>query len=626
QHLGKVVGGRTEVGPVRKTTRCMPQRRTIARYGMRREFVFFYACRKRDAALSASVRGVRSAVLLAYNLMRLLTWPIWTLWWRLRRSRAPWIVLRLRGPLDEIPAAPRRLLRLLTGAHGTRRSVAEIRKLCDRIAGDPRAEGLLLRLEQLDAGYATLASLRTELLRLRKRGKQVLCYLPLDATQRELYVASAAGRVLAMPHAGFSALGPLAARTYLAPLLDRLGVQVVVTAEGRYKSAADALVRDSMSGPEREQLEAIVRTLRDNWVTALGERAQLGANGAEALYQEGMFGAGRARELGAIDDCAYDDELASRLSFSKRSPPAAHDRYLRRLTARPATFVALRKRPQVALVRLVGTISERGGSAANPGIDLHGTSALLRSLAAARHICGVILYIDSPGGSAIVSELLHREIEQLGGQKPVVTWMGNVAASGGYYMASATRAIIAQPTTLTGSIGVISIRPVAERLLDKLGAVRETVSVTPYADLHTFAHPPSAAEDALLRAETARFYERFLDVVAKGRNRSRADVALLAEGRVWSGQDAHAQGLVDVLGGYYEAREQLDALPGSTSKLAEARVLIFTPTRKQGPGLPPLPASADALARMGGKLVELAELVLGGERVFAYAATLPDLQ
>ena len=600
---------------------------------------------------------MRSIVLLAYNLLRLLTWPVWALWrarpWALGKKQRRWVVLHLRGDLEELPRAQKRFMRLLTGMRAPRRTVAEIRRLCERIADDSAVHGLLLRLEPLAAGYATLSSLRSELMRLRARGKQVVCYVPMEASQRELYVAAAADRVLAMPHAGFSALGPLAARTYLGGLLTRLGVRVVVTAEGRYKSAADGLTRESMSEPEREQLQAIVRVLHRTWIQALGQRrlalsagaegaGQLGEARATALLDAGLFGAERARELGAIDELAYDDELPARLGLGVGETPVAHESYLRRAAPRARVLVPLRKRAKVVVVRLVGAISERGGGAANPGIDLHGTIATLRALADARSVAGVILHIDSPGGSAVVSELLHREIVRLDAKKPVVTWMGDVAASGGYYLASATRAIIAQPTTLTGSIGVISVRPVAERLFAKLGISRDAVSLTPFADLNSFAHGPSVPEEALLRAETARFYERFLAIVATGRKRSREQIAALAEGRVWSGYDAHAQGLVDVLGGYAEARSALDSLLPATVGAVDVAPLIISPTQKRRPALPPIstPTNAALLQQLeqlreppglGGELAELSalrelwQLAVSGERAFAYAIGLPRL-
>lgn len=573
---------------------------------------------------------MRLLVLSAYNVLRLLTWPLALIWWRLRRLTPRWVVLRLHGQLDELPRARRPWQRLFSGLRAPRASVLEVRRLCDRLAADPHAVGLLLRLERLDAGYATLASLRSVLEGLRRAGKQVVCYLPLEASQRELYIASAADRVLAMPHAGLSALGPAASRTYFAPLLERVGVEVLVTAEGRYKTAADPFVRASMSEPEREQLTAIVRVLYDTLESGLGSRPALGRPGAAALFKAGLFGAQRGRELGIIDECAYDDQLSTQLGLAPRERFAAAAKYLARSTARPRPLVRLRPMAKIAVVRLAGAISERRTGAS--GIDLHGTTAVLRRLHELEEVAGVILYLDSPGGSAIVSELLHREIERLDAKKPVVTWMGNVCASGGYYMASATRAIVARPATLTGSIGVVSIRPVAERVLELLQVRRELVSLTPFADLSALARRPDDAEELLLRGETDRFYQRFLDVVAEGRKRDRSEIVELAQGRVWAGADAHEQGLVDTLGGYEEARAALLDVLGAGVPVAE-HPLWLDPARKEAAALPPARGPVEDIKRaLAQELagvddwLALAALAQSGERVFAYSVGLPTLR
>jgi protease-4 len=562
---------------------------------------------------------VRILVLLAYNVLRLLTWPLRVLFWRLRYRSTRWVRLRLRGKLDELPVARRGVAQLLGRLRGEPRSVLAVRKLVQRLARDPKSEGLLLHLEHVSASYATLASLHHELTSLRQAGKKVVCYLPVGADQKELFIASAADRVLAMPHAGFTALGPLAARTYLAPLLQRLGLDMLVTAEGRYKTAAETLTRDSMSEPEREQLQAIVQTLLTDWKAALATRAPLGASGAQRLLQQGVFGGRQAVELGAVDGCAYEDELAAELSLGPRETVLDDRAYLDRSAPRPRCFVPLTARRRVALVRLVGPIGVRS----NPrGIDLHGTTSLLRTLGRARNVAGVILYVDSPGGSALVSELLHREIKQLDARKPVVTWMGGVAASGGYYLAAATRAIIARPTTLTGSIGVVSLRPVARRLTELLHIRREVVGLTPHADLYSLVRPPSAEEHALLSAESARFYERFLEIVAAGRSRSRAEIAELAQGRVWSGRDAHACGLVDALGGYAEARDTLDRLL-VTKDVASEPWLVNPPLRDV---ISPLPErSRESWAGELAHARELLSFALDSERILAYAWDLPAL-
>ncbi|HEY6878207.1 MAG TPA: signal peptide peptidase SppA [Polyangiales bacterium] len=563
---------------------------------------------------------MRVLVLVAYNLFRLLTWPLWALWCRIKRRSTRVVAVSLRGKLEELPRAEPRLARWFSSLRAPRNDVASLRQLCERLANDVRVDGVLLRLERLEAGYPTLSSLRELLLRLRGRGKRVACYLPLDAGERELYLATAADEIVAMPHAGFSALGPRIARSYLAPLLDRFGVRVLVTAEGKYKTAAEPLVRASMSGPEREQLEAIVRTLHRTWIEGVGQK--VGASGASALLAAGLFGADRARELGLIDALAYEDELPKRLGLADKERPIAHRAYLS--GPRPWRPLPLRAKRRIAVLRLAGTIAER--SRGGDGIDLHGTGDALRRLAELPQVAGVILYIDSPGGSALVSELLHREISLLDQHKPVVTWMGNYAASGGYYLAAATRAIVAHPATLTGSIGVVAIRPIAERLLELLHVRRELVSITPYADLNALTRAPTADEEALLRAETERFYQRFLEVVAKGRKRAIGEIAPLAEGRVWSGQDAHGVGLVDRLGGYEEAREELFKLIPNPSEL-DPEALWLAPRKRAQAGLPPRPPPErreppPELAA----LLTLWTLVDAGERVLAYAADLPSVR
>lgn len=565
---------------------------------------------------------MRALLLLTYNLLRLALSPLWLAWWRIRRSAARYVEVTLRGPVEELPRPHSPLRRLLAGVGAELPSVAQLRAVCERIAEDPRAEGLVVRVESLVAGHATLGSLRRELAWLRACGKRVVCMLPSGADQRELYVASAADRILAMPHAGFSALGPLASRTYLAGLLGRMGVRMEVLAEGRYKTAAEPLVRETMSDPEREQLGALVEALHRDWTQAVGERPQLGRHGAEQLCDLGLFSAQRARALGVIDGSAYDDELPRELGLDSDEHPVSARRYLRR-PARPPIWLPLRRRPVIAILRAVGVI---GGRSARPSIELRSMAAAVRRLARAPHVAGVLLQIDSPGGSALVSEQLHREIERLAAQKPVVAWLGNVAASGGYYLACAARAIIAQPTTLTGSIGVVSLRPNAEALLAHLQVRREVVGRTPFSDLYSFARAPTEEEQALFRSETSRIYERFLEVVARGRSRSRDEIEALAEGRVWAGSDALDHGLVDALGGYREARAQLETLLGSGVAQLAHEPWVVSPPRRTVEIPAPLALPPGAATSASDELLELFGLLSTGEPALTYALGLPTLR
>jgi protease-4 len=258
-------------------------------------------------------------------------------------------------------------------------------------------------------------------------------------------------------------------------------------------------------------------------------------------------------------------------------------------------------------------------------IGLKSTSAALAKLAERRDVCGVVLYIDSPGGSALVSDLLHREVQRLAERKPVVAWLGNVAASGGYYLAVAANRIVARPCTLTGSIGVISAHLVAEGLLTRAGVRNEVVKLTPHADLAALSRPLSARERELLLAESERCYERFLDVVSWGRNLPRERVAELAQGRLWSGRDAHARGMVDSLGGYDAALEALRGLlsPGTREPDFESP-LVLHPVRVGGS--PPWAAARlFGAAELPQELLELLELARTRGGALAYAAGLPQL-
>ena len=561
-------------------------------------------------------------VRLLVNALRLLTFPVWGGLRLLRRHKTRWVALRLRGKIVALRSPRSAWLRgVLDELRPKAISVCEIRRLRERMAEDPHVQGLLVYVGHLEAGWATLAALRQELLALRAAGKQVVVYLPVGANQRELYVAAAADRVLASPAGGFSALGPMVSRLYFARLLSRFGLRVEVLAEGAYKTAAEPLVRERMSENEREQLAAIVSSLSDTWTQGVAQRPKVGEQGARALLERAYFGVEGASELGIVDASHYEDELPDVLGFEKGTRPREATHYLRAVP-RPV-LLPLRRKKSVAIVRLEGVIAEEG---TGRGVALRSATSCLRAVAEHPRVAGVILYIDSPGGSAVVSDLLHREIKKLDAAKPVVAWMGNVAASGGYYLAAAARAIIASEGTLTGSIGVISARPTASELLEKLSLREEIVKEAPHADIHSISRPLDESERELLLAETRRFYGRFLDVVAEGRKRARADIEPHAGGRVWTGRDAHKHGLVDTLGGYAEARAALDTLLGEQAPLLEHEPLIIQPVRRDV--TPLAPAKAAALAALlelepeAEPLLRLWELVRGGEHVLAFA---PDL-
>jgi protease-4 len=298
--------------------------------------------------------------------------------------------------------------------------------------------------------------------------------------------------------------------------------------------------------------------------------------------------------------------------------PAA--RYLR--ARRALRFRPLRARPVVGVVEVHGAIVSRPSlglarAAAEPRVV-----AMLRAARRNRSIRGVILHVDSPGGSALASDRIHHEVVRLARVKPVVAYLSNVAASGGYYVASAAHLIVAQPQSVTGSIGVVAARFAVGPLLERLGVATDVVKRGKRADLFSSARRLDAGERAVYERELDAVYGNFLRVVAEGRGRAVADIEPLAQGRVYSGTDAHARGLVDCLGGLERALHEVRELVGRGGRRLEPRVL-------RGPRQPvtmapafvaPFAASVDALGL--GCYLELIELAagLGDERVLAYWA------
>jgi protease-4 len=551
------------------------------------------------------------------NVYRVISWPLWAL---LRRTRkeSGWVEIALHGLLEELRAAPESGVRgLLARLRPGPPTVADVRRLAARVARDPSGTGLLLSVGSLRGGFATLASLREVIGEVVASGKRCVVMLPEGATQRELFVASAGSSVVAPPCASVSVLGPAARRSYLAPLLAKLGLSVEVLAQGRYKTAAEALIREQMSEAEREQSLGLVTTLKDELNSALGARLPQGQS-AEQLFERALFGADQAKQLGLLDQCFYRDQLDSELGLSERKRPLPPRAYLRR--SQPWGLLALRPRPRPALLVLQGPI---GDVSSSRSIALKPATAALRQLAQRRDICGVVLYIDSPGGSALVSDLLHREVQRLAERKPVVGWLGNVAASGGYYLAAATNRIVARPCTVTGSIGVISAHLVVGELLSRAGVRNEVVQLTPHADFASLTRPLSERERELLLAESQRCYERFLEIVGWGRNLPRERVAELAEGRVWSGREAQARGLVDTLGGYEAALAELRGLlSGGPVEADFDAPLVIHPSPRRGGAL--------WNARIGSgsgfsEALTLFELAASGAGALAYAASVPRL-
>jgi protease-4 len=586
--------------------------------------------------------GVRAALRFFGNWLRLLFSPFW-LWARWSaRSKVQWVTLRLSPSLSQFRPREGLVQRLRARARDAgSTSLEELSELVEAIVRDPRVKGLLVHVPPLEAGWSACESVRDTLSKLRQAGKEVVCYLPEGGANRELFVALAASRIYLAPYSAFGPLGLASRPLYVRTLLDRIGVAVEAQSCGEYKSAAEPALRDSMSEPAREQLQALLSAMHAALFDALRQGRGFSEAEARALFDRALIGAKDALACKLVDGVVYENELTRKLDPSAEAAitasegadtdnddasnalkPMGAGPYLRLRTAR--LWQPLRTQPCIAIVPLRGTITGEQGGRWGSSIKPSAVTGLLKALGRDRRVRAVILYIDSPGGSALASEIMHHEIARLAAKKPVVACFGEVAASGGYYLACGCRKIVARSLAITGSIGVVSAKVSAGSLLDRLGVRPQFVRTSESADMLSFARGLSEREDALLRAHANELYARFLQVVAEGRGQPVTAIEPLARGRVWIGRDAQARGLVDVIGGVEraldEARALIDGLNDAQRAALKPRVYAFKTSALAG--LTELRAAL--LGPLLANLPELALLDLARREPVSYYAPLSN--
>ena len=443
----------------------------------------------------------------------------------------------------------------------------------NRSAADPQVKGLVLRVGPLDAGWGRVAELRDALVRFRRSGKPSWAHLEL-AGNREYYLATGCSKIAAAPTALLDITGLAAEVTFFRGTLDKVGVEAQFEGVGKYKNAPNQYTETGFTEPHREQMESLVGDLFDAYVAAVAEGRGLAPEKVRALIDEGPFESKRAAELGLIDELLYRDEVESRMSGGNRLSPG---RYVK--SARGFGFDG---RAKVALIYAVGDIVS-GESEPGPfgGEGAVGSDTLIQGLRQASDdddVRAIVLRVDSPGGSGTASDAVWREIGRARQRKPLVVSMGDYAASGGYYIAMNSDAIVAQPGTITGSIGVFSGKFSLRGLYEKLGLSRGTVVRGRNARLFSSWEPWTEDERAKIRGLNEAFYETFVKKAAEGRKKTPEEIDAVGQGRVWTGRQALAAGLVDMLGGLDQAvkvaREKAHIPAG------EATRLIVLPERK----------------------------------------------
>ncbi len=501
----------------------------------------------------------RNARLALSNRTRLLKW-----------RRLDYVVLRVGGSYPERTAHRRRRFPLtLFPWPPAPPSVASFAGTLELMAADPRVRGVVLIVSGLSADLATVGSLRAAILRLRQAGKRCIAYMHELGTS-STYLASTCDEILAPESATFSAAGLWAEALFLKDTLALAGLEADFEAIAEYKVSPDTFRRSEMTAPHREMLESLLDSLYGEVVRAVAQGRNLSEEQVRSLFDAVPLTATQAREAGLLDAVCYEDELPRHLGAEGVLATLVPWGTARRRLTQPARW---HSRRSIGVISLVGTIVS--GPSQRPPIPIPlplplppaqaGSDTLVQQLRAAardKRLAAVILHVDSPGGSAFASDLIWREVANLRQIKPVVVYMGGRAASGGYYVSAPATEIVAQPTTLTGSIGIWGGKIVSQGMFEKIRAGRESVSRGKAAGIYADFAAFSDEERARIRASIGAGYASFKERVAAGRGLSAQQVEALARGRVWTGEQAQAHGLVDSLGALHDAADRARELAG----------------------------------------------------------------
>lgn len=512
-------------------------------------------------------------------------------WKRARHLRLDYVVLPVGGPLPERNGPPRGFIERRLPLPADPLSLQTLNLILRDVADADNVRGVVFIFRDFSAGIASLQNFRAAVQRLRAAGKEAIVYTPyLDLAH--YYAATAADLIVAPPGARFEMLGLYAEVTFLKDALARVGLAADVVQISPYKTAYDRFSRANISPEYREQLNWLLDDQYDQLTAGMAAGRQMSQAALREWIDKAPYSAAEACAAGLIDHVAYDDELAGWLGRRNPAPPEeglkpATGDAPKKDAARPATLKTgrearrlLLERPHHQTAEFIGVISLEGlitmGASRQPPIELPiplfgGATAgeqtlvgLLRRVARLDDMAALVLHVDSGGGSALASELIGREIEQLAAHKPVVVYMGNIAASGGYYVAAPAAHIMSQAATTTGSIGVIMAKISPAGLYDQLSLNRVSLSRGERAGLYRDADPWTEKERDIFRLMIDDIYEQFKGVVARGRGLTTEQVDEVGLGRVWTGRQAQARGLVDSHGDFLDAIKkaaELAALP-----------------------------------------------------------------
>ena len=447
---------------------------------------------------------------------------------------------------------------------------------------DKRIKTILLEVDMSGVGWGKAEELRDAIADFRSSGKPVYAYLEFGLN-KEYYIATACDKIYVAPPGELFINGLAADVMFFRGSLDKLGIYPDIYQIGKYKSAGDMFTQKQMTDAHREYINSLLDDLYGRYVNTIAQARKKTPDEVRALIDNAPYGAAKAKEAGLIDEVAYRDDLEKQIKSQLGYKDADAFTPVRGADYRDVSpeSLGLNEGERIAVIYGTGTIGS-GTSANSPsGEQSIGSDTLAKALndaAADKTIKAIILRVDSPGGSGLASDIIWHAVEAANQKKPVVVSMSDVAASGGYYISAAASKIIAEPSSITGSIGVVAGKPVMRGFYDWLGISNEYVLRGKNAGM--FRETEKFSDDERAKFEDwikTTYYQDFIPKVARGRKKDAESIDAVGQGRVWTGTQAKDRGLVDDFGGLDKAIEVAKDLAKIPKDKGVERVILPYP-------------------------------------------------
>lgn len=468
-------------------------------------------------------------------------------------------------PFADLPIFPGRISSSI--------GMIEMKQAIERAKTDPKIEGIYIEAPYVISGFGKIEEIREALEDFEKSGKFVIAYSEFS-TEGGYYIASVANKVYLNPAGIFEFNGLTAELLFLKDMFKKLEIDPLIFRVGQYKSAVEPFIRSDMSDENRQQYTSFLNSIYTEMISDIARTRNINSDSLRSISDNmSAKNPKDAKALGLVDDLMYEDQVKSEIRGKLGLNEDAKINFLS-YSKYNKSFTSKYSSEKIAVIVASGDIVMGEGEQDNIGSDVFAKD--IREARNNDRVKAIVLRVNSPGGNYIASDVIWREISEAVKVKPVIASMSDYAASGGYYIAMACDTIIADPNTITGSIGVFRIQfTMQDFLKNKLGITSDRVNTGKYSDMNTIFRPMSEAEKEIIQKEVEDTYSAFVAKAAQGRNLPEEEIRKLGSGRVWTGSQAKENGLVDLLGDYDDAIKLAAQMAG-----IEDYALIYYPEQK----------------------------------------------